>query len=143
MRLAFLLDAHTDKRRPAVALSFIVLVGAAELVAVGYYYAARTHAAYKLTQPATSTMPSALPSAEEPATVTVPETSAEPTGGDASRCFGGRSFVAPGAKTSRAWRHHHGARSLAGSGAKRTEKRQRSRGDGDDLRIDPALRSIE
>jgi len=76
--LPFFSTLRSDKTL-AAALGFVVLFGVAELVAVGYYYAARTPAAYKLTQPATSTISSALPSAEEPAAVTVPETSAEST----------------------------------------------------------------
>ena len=77
--LPFFSTLRSDKTL-AAALSFIVLFGVAEFVAVGYHYAARTHAAYKLTQPAASTTSAALPSMAEPAAVTVPETSAEPTG---------------------------------------------------------------
>jgi tetratricopeptide (TPR) repeat protein len=76
--LPFFSTLRSDKTL-AAALSFIVLFGAVELVAVGYHYAARTHAAYKLTQPAASTTSVALPSMKEPAAVTVPETSAEST----------------------------------------------------------------
>ena len=75
--LPFSSTLRSDKTL-AIALSFVALFGVAELVAVAYYYAAQTHAAYKLTQPVASTVPSALPSAEEPASVTLPETSAEP-----------------------------------------------------------------
>ena len=61
----------------AIALGFVALFGVTELLAVAYYYAARTHAAYKLAQPA-STTSTALPSTEEPVTATVPSTATEP-----------------------------------------------------------------
>ncbi len=75
--LPFFNTLRSDKTL-AAALAFVVLFGAAEMVAVAYHYAARTHAAYKMTQPAASTESAALPSAEEPAATTAPETSAEP-----------------------------------------------------------------
>ncbi len=77
--LPFSSTLRSDKSL-AIALSFVALVGVAELVAVAYYYASQTHAAYKLTQPVVSTVPSTLPSAEEPTSVTLPQTSAAPTG---------------------------------------------------------------
>jgi hypothetical protein len=75
--LPFFSTLRSDKTL-AAALSFVVLFGAAEIVAVGYYYAARTHAAYKLTQPAATTAASALPTAEETPASSVPQTSNEP-----------------------------------------------------------------
>jgi tetratricopeptide (TPR) repeat protein len=59
----------------AATLGFVAFVGLAELGAVAYYYAARTHAAYKITQPAVTTP--ALPAAEETSNV-APENLAEP-----------------------------------------------------------------
>jgi tetratricopeptide (TPR) repeat protein len=51
----------------AAALGFVALFGLAELGAVAFYYAARTHAAYKVSQPSTSVSSAPLP-ASEPAT---------------------------------------------------------------------------
>jgi hypothetical protein len=76
--LPFFSTLRSDKTL-AIALGFVTLFGLAEIVAVAYYYAAQTHAAYKLTQPAASKISSELPSTEEPATATVPETSAGST----------------------------------------------------------------
>ena len=74
--LPFFNTLRSDKAL-AAALGVVVLFGAAELVAVAYHYASRTHAAYKLTQPVAGTESSALPSAEEPVATTAPHTSAE------------------------------------------------------------------
>jgi tetratricopeptide (TPR) repeat protein len=62
----------------AAALSFVALVGLAELGAVAYYYAARTHAAYKLAQPAAPVSSTTLPTAEEQTSPAALETSTEP-----------------------------------------------------------------
>ena len=69
----------------AVALGFVALFGLGELVAVVYYYAAATHAAYKLAQPAASTASTALPSMEQLPAVAPPRTLPEPTAAAATQ----------------------------------------------------------
>lgn len=59
----------------AVALSFVALFGAAELFAVAFYYAARAHAAYRLTQPSITALPQADP---DTTTQTAPDSETRP-----------------------------------------------------------------
>jgi hypothetical protein len=63
----------------AAAVGFLVLLGAVELAAVAYYYAARTHTAYKLMQPAAKTTSATPRPAEKQSTAGAPETSVEAT----------------------------------------------------------------
>ena len=51
----------------AAALGFVALFGLAELGAVAFYYAARTHAAYKVSQPSAAISSVPLPASEESA----------------------------------------------------------------------------
>lgn len=65
----------------AVALGFVALFGAAELGAVAYYYAAQTHAAYKLAKPAANpSSTTTLPATQESQVAAAPQSSAAPTG---------------------------------------------------------------
>ena len=48
----------------AAALGFVALFGLAELGAVAFYYAARTHAAYKVSQPSAAVSSAPLPESE-------------------------------------------------------------------------------
>ena len=61
----------------AAALGFVALFGLAELGAVAFYYAARTHAAYKVSQPSAPVSSAPLPASES--AVGPAENSAEST----------------------------------------------------------------
>jgi tetratricopeptide (TPR) repeat protein len=75
--LPFSSSLRSDKTL-VVALSFVVLFGAAQLLAVAYYYVVRTRAAYKIAQPAVTSVPTTRPAAEA-TTAASPENPADST----------------------------------------------------------------
>jgi hypothetical protein len=116
----------------AIALGVVAIFGAVEIAGVAVYYINRARAEYVAAHPKAPA-----------AAIEAPKATAAPVEEVAPAPAAVQSPPSAAVLSVAERRHHQRSGPPSGCGPTRSKERERSRRDGDDLRIDPALRTIE